>query len=63
MIADRELHLHIVVSVMEEEVYCGHLEPGCEVLYLAEVGILKCNGLAMKRVADTARGVKLLKPA
>ena len=63
LIADGQPHLHMVVSVMEEEVYCGHLEPECEVLYLAEIGILKCNGLAMERKADTARGVKLLSPA
>jgi predicted DNA-binding protein with PD1-like motif len=63
IIADSEPHLHIVVSVKDKEVYCGHLEPGSEVLYLAEIAIQKCNDLAMTRVADTERGVKLLRPA
>lgn len=60
LIADYEPHLHIVVSVMDREVYAGHLEPGSEVLYLAEIAILKCNGLNMTRVQDPERKVRLL---
>lgn len=63
LIADGKPHLHMQVSVGDHESYGGHLEPGCEVLYLAEVGILKCNSLAITRRRDEERGVVLLKPA
>ncbi|MBD3243743.1 MAG: DUF296 domain-containing protein [Chitinivibrionales bacterium] len=61
LIADGKPHLHMQVSVGEHETYGGHLESGCEVLYLAEVGILKCNGLAITRRPDPERGVVLLR--
>jgi len=60
LIADGEPHLHIVVSCGWEEVYAGHLEPGSEVAYLAEIAILKCNDLAMVRHLDAERRIKLL---
>jgi len=62
VIADGEPHLHVAVSCGREEVYCGHLEPGSEVAYLAEIVILKCNDLAMARYLDEARRIKLLGP-
>ncbi|MDP6380321.1 MAG: DNA-binding protein, partial [Phycisphaerae bacterium] len=55
IIADGEAHLHVSVSCGRDEVYCGHLEAGCEVAYLAEVAILKCNDLAMVRRPDEKR--------
>jgi hypothetical protein len=60
IIADGEPHLHIVVSRGEDRVYAGHLEPGSEVAYLAEIAILKCNDLAMTRRLDERRRIKLL---
>ena len=62
IIADGEAHLHVTVSCGQTEVWCGHLEPGSEVAYLAEIAILKCNDLAMVRQADEGRRVKLLGP-
>jgi predicted DNA-binding protein with PD1-like motif len=62
LIADGEPHLHIVVSCGQDEVYGGHLEPGSEVLYLAEIAILVFNPLELERRPDTARMIKLLAP-
>ncbi|MGC9455849.1 MAG: PPC domain-containing DNA-binding protein [Phycisphaerae bacterium] len=61
IIADGEPHLHIVCSCGENEVYCGHLEHDSKVCYLAEIAILKCNGMEMTRTKDD-RGVSLLGP-
>ncbi len=61
LIADGEPHLHIVVSCGEDEVYGGHLEPGSEVLYLAEIAILVFNDLPLERQVDAQRKVKLLR--
>ena len=63
LIVDRKPHLHIQVSVGEDECYGGHLEPGSEVLYLAEVGMLKCNGLEMKREKNDEYGTVNLRNA
>ena len=62
IVADGEPHLHIVVSCGEEEVWAGHLEAESEVLYLAEIAILKANALAMTRTRDPDRKVSLLGP-
>jgi hypothetical protein len=61
LIADGEPHLHIVVSCGEDEVYGGHLEPGSEVLYLAEIAILVFNPHQMVRQPDPERKLKLLR--
>jgi hypothetical protein len=62
VIADGEPHLHVVVSYRDEEVYTGHLEEGSEVLYLAELVILKFNELRMTRHPDVERRIRLLGP-
>ncbi len=49
VIANGKPHLHIVVSHLDKETYGGHLEPGSEVLYLAEVVIMKTDFLKMNR--------------
>lgn len=61
-IADGEPHLHVVVSYKDKKVYSGHLENDSEVLYLAEVVILKFNDLKMTRHFDADRKIKLLGP-
>ncbi len=63
IIADGEPHLHVVVSSGKDQVWAGHLEPGSEVAYLAEIAVLKCNDLAMTRRMDETLGVKLLDEA
>ena len=62
VIADGEPHLHVVVSCGREEVYAGHLEPGSEVAYLAEIAVLQCNDLKMARPLDEQRKIRLLGP-
>ena len=63
LIAGGEPHLHMVVSCGEDQTWGGHLEEGCEVLYLAEVAVLVFNGLKMKRTYDPVRKIKLLEKA
>ncbi|TFG24372.1 MAG: DNA-binding protein [Promethearchaeota archaeon] len=60
IIANKEPHLHIVVSCKDSEVYGGHLEPESEVAYLAEISILKTNFIQMKRHLDSKRKIRLL---
>jgi predicted DNA-binding protein with PD1-like motif len=62
IIADGTPHLHMTVGYRDEWSIAGHLEPGCEVLYLAEVVILKFNGLELDRHYDAARKISLLGP-
>ena len=62
IIADGEPHLHVTVACGQERTWAGHLEAGSEVAYLAEIAILKCNGLNMTRREDAERGIKLLGP-
>ena len=52
----------MVVSCKDEGVWGGHLEPESEVLYLAEVAILKCNDLKVQRTPDPEFGTKILGP-
>jgi predicted DNA-binding protein with PD1-like motif len=61
-IARSEPHLHVVASCGRDEVYAGHLEPGSEVAYLAEIAIWKCNDLRMCRTMDPDRQINLLGP-
>ena len=60
IVADGEPHLHMTVGYRDEWALAGHLEPGCEVLYLAEVVILKFNDLTMARHFDDTRKISLL---
>lgn len=62
IIADGEPHLHVVVSYRDEEVYAGHLENDSEVLYLAEIVVLRFNELKMSWHVDPDRKVRLLGP-
>ena len=62
IIADGEPHLHVVVSCKEEGLWGGHLEDSSEVLYLAEIAILKCNEFELTRTVDPQWGTKALGP-
>ena len=44
-------HFHIVCSD-KDGTYAGHLEPGCEVLYLAEIVLMELAGSPLHRVTD-----------
>ena len=50
IIADYEPHMHCTMALRGEEMFSGHLEPGCRVLYLAEVVIAKFSGRKLERV-------------
>ncbi|MDF1513670.1 MAG: DNA-binding protein [Anaerolineae bacterium] len=60
IIADGQAHLHMTVGYRDEWAVAGHVEPGCEVLYLAELAILKFNGLRLDRHFDAERVISLL---
>jgi len=62
IIADGKPHLHMTVGYRDEWSVAGHVEPGCQVLYLAELVILKFNGLALDRHFDAERKISLLGP-
>ncbi len=48
MIADFKAHLHTCISI-EDKTFMGHLEPGCLVLYLAEIAIARLEGVKLTR--------------
>jgi len=60
MIADYAPHLHTCISI-KEQTYMGHLEPGCRVLYLAEIAIGRMEGVRLDRVANPETGIKQLR--
>lgn len=51
LIIDGEPHLHIT-CYGEDGAYAGHLEPGCEVQYLAEISIIELDDADLVRRAD-----------
>lgn len=48
LVLEGEPHFHMVFSDLER-VYSGHLEPGCEVQYLAEFVLLEFQGEDLRR--------------
>lgn len=60
IIADYEAHLHMTVGCRNQRTYAGHLEEGCEVLYLAEILIMKLMNMGLERRIDPRYGVSLL---
>lgn len=60
IIADGTPHLHMTVGYRDEWTVAGHLEPGSEVLYLAEVTILRFDDLKLDRHFDAERKISLL---
>lgn len=64
LIADYEPHLHMTFSIYgEERTYVAHMEPGCTVLYLAELAIAKLSGMEMTRSVHPEKGTRLLTKA
>ena len=58
LVAEGKPHFHIVCSD-KDGTYAGHLEPGCEVLYLAEIVLMELAGRPLRRVRDE-NGLNLL---
>jgi len=59
LIADHTPHLHTSISI-KETTYMGHLEPGCRVLYLAEIVIARVEDLRLCRKEDLNTGIRRL---
>jgi predicted DNA-binding protein with PD1-like motif len=62
IIADHVPHLHTCISI-KETTYMGHLEPGCEVLYLAEIAIARLDGVKLCRRPHPETGIGQLQLA
>jgi len=60
IIADYKPHLHCTMAVRGREPFDGHLEPGCNILYLGEVVVLKLSGKALARDKHPQRGTAML---
>lgn len=59
VIAGGKLHAHFVAGDLEHAVG-GHLEPGCRVLYLAEVVMAEYEGIDMSFEIEQSTGLRLL---
>ena len=62
IIADHVPHLHTCISI-RETTYMGHLEPGCRVLYLAEIAVARLEGVRLQRRPHPDTGTNLLRLA
>ncbi|MBU6289858.1 MAG: DNA-binding protein, partial [Chloroflexi bacterium] len=49
IIADGLPHLHMTFLGADHVTWAGHVEPGCEVLTLCEMSLLRVNGVQMVR--------------
>lgn len=61
IIADYQPHMHTTMAVRGTELFSGHLEPGCRVLYLAEVVIAKLAGRRLEREEHPEHGTPRLR--
>jgi hypothetical protein len=59
LIADYVPHLHTCISI-KDQTFMGHLEPGCRVLYLAEIAIAKLEGVRLSRRKNPETGINQL---
>ena len=59
VIADYHVHCHIVLCD-RRGAFGGHLEAGCRVLSLAEIALMRVDGIKMARRVDPTTGQKLL---
>ena len=60
VIAGGKPHLHTSMAVRGTEMFCGHLEPGCRILYLGEVVIAKLKGRPLARDRHPVHGTPRL---
>lgn len=61
IIADYKPHMHCTMALRGNELFAGHLEPGCNVLYLAEVVIAKLAGRWLERDTHPQLGTPRLR--
>lgn len=62
IIAGGQPHLHATITDSSGAAFGGHLEPGCIVLYLAELVVVKFEGPNLTRVKHPQTGIAQLKP-
>ncbi|MFB3882243.1 MAG: PPC domain-containing DNA-binding protein [Armatimonadota bacterium] len=62
LIADFVPHLHTCISI-EDQTYMGHMEPGCLVLYLAEIAIARLEGVQLTRKTNEKTRINELRAA
>ncbi len=62
LIADYTPHLHTCISIADQT-YMGHLEPGCRVLYLAEIAIARVDNLRLTRRKNPETSINQLMQA
>jgi len=60
IIADYKPHMHCTMALRGDELFSGHLEPGCSILYLGEVVIAKLSGKPLTRDRHPERGTPRL---
>jgi uncharacterized protein len=60
IIADGQPHIHISLGNQSKEALGGHLEPGCKILYLGEVTIVKYSGGPALTRKPNANGVGIM---
>jgi hypothetical protein len=59
VIANYHVHCHMVLSD-RNQAFGGHLERGCRILSLAEIALMRVNGIKLARLVDTTTGQRLL---
>ena len=59
VVADYHVHVHMVLCD-RRHAFGGHLEPGCRVLSLAEIAIMRVDRVKLARRLDPTTGQKLL---
>ena len=59
VIADYHVHVHMVLCD-KNRAFGGHLELGCKILSLAEIAIMRVDGVKMARRIDPSTGQRLL---
>ncbi len=59
VIADYHVHCHLVLCD-RRNAFGGHLERGCHVLSLAEIALMRVEGVKLARLLDPATGQRLL---
>ena len=59
IVADYHVHCHLVLCD-RRGAFGGHLEPGCRVLSLAEIALMRVDGVKLARRLDPTTGQKLL---
>jgi uncharacterized protein len=61
MVLNGNAHFHMIVSHLDKTLL-GHVDPECEVLYLAEITLAELKGVNVDRIVNDVTGVGELIP-